>query len=277
MSAGKGNSTMRWRSMIRQGKYEELGRLAAVAITDSDQDLRADARWVWLIALRNQGRLGKAAALATDGLTAAIISFERGDYPSAIRGFRAEAAAATTIPEAGHRARGVTWNLTHAGAAYAAAGDTSAVRRLADSIETIGPQSLFGRSAKLHFFLRGLLLGAAGRHAEAVESYRRSLFSTTEGYTRINYEMGRSLLALGRPLEAAALLQAALRGGVEGSNLYITRTELHELLARTFIAAGQRDSAAVHYREVVLAWEPGDPSFQVRRRVAQAWLAANSR
>ena len=174
----------------------------------------------------------------------------------------------------GHRARGMTWNLTHAGAAYAAAGDTAAVRRIADSVEALGPLSLFGRSAKLHFFLRGLLLAAAGRHAEAVETYRRAMFSATEGYTRINYEIAKSLMALRRPTEALVPLQAALRGGIDGSTLYITRTELHELLAQAFAAAGQSDSAARHYREVVRAWERGDPPFQVRRAAAQEWLAA---
>jgi tetratricopeptide (TPR) repeat protein len=284
----------RFRAAIRRGRYEELGRAAAPALSDSDREHRIDARWVWLIALRNQGRLREAMALARDGrlpgggqvdslsehgdgLSLAILAFESGDYPAAIRGFRSQAEAANTIPQAGHRARGVSWNLTHTGVAYAAAGDTAAVRRLADSIEAIGPRSLFARSAKLHYFLRGLLLAAAGRHAEAVEAYRRSMFSTTEGYTRINYEMGRSLLALKRPEEALAPTQAALRGGIEGSNLYITRTELHELLAQVFAAAGRKDSAAVHYREVVRAWAKADPPFQARRKTALDWLALNPR
>ena len=208
-----------------------------------------------------------------DPVNLAIIAFESGDYPAAIRGFLAQASEANTIPLAGHRARGRSWNLTLAGAAYAAAGDTAAVRRLADSVETIGPGSLFGRGARLHYYLRGLLLAAAGRNAEAVEAYQRSMFSATEGYTRINYEMGKSLLAVHRPREALAPLRSALRGGIEGSNLYITRTELHELLAQAFAAAGARDSAAVHYRAVVRAWEKGDPPFQLRRAAAQRWLA----
>ena len=275
LSALPGDPAPRLRAAIRRGSYDELGRAAAVALTDSDRDRRTDARWIWLIALRNQGRLREAKALAEDGLTQAILAFESGDYAGAIRGFRAQARAANTIPLAGHRARGMSWNLTHAAVAYAAAGDTAAVRRLADSIEVIGPLSLYGRSAKLHHFLRGLLLAAAGHHAEALEAYRRSMFSPTEGYTRINYEMGRSFLALNRSVEALAPLQAALRGGIEGSNLYITRTELHELLAQAFAAAGRSDSASTHYREVVRAWEKGDPPFQVRRRAAEQWLAAN--
>jgi DNA-binding SARP family transcriptional activator/tetratricopeptide (TPR) repeat protein len=283
----------RFRAAIRRGEYDEVGQAAALALADPDRDRRSEARWVWLIALRNQGRLREAMALAADGripgggqlsgaslepdaIHAAIIAFESGAHATAVRGFRKLAAAANTIPQAGHRARGVTWNLTHAGVAYAAAGDTATVHRLADSIEVIGPRSLFIRSTRLHHFLRGLLLASAGRHAEAVESYRRAEYSRTEGYTRINYEMAKSLLTLGRPVEALAPLQAALRGGIDGANLYITRTELHELLAQAFAAAGIRDSAATHYREVVRAWAKGDPPFQVRRKAAERWLAARS-
>jgi DNA-binding SARP family transcriptional activator/tetratricopeptide (TPR) repeat protein len=275
LSTRPGNPESRFRAALRRGSYDEVGKAAAVTLSDADPDRRVDARWVWLIALRNQGRLREAKALSEDRLTQSIVAFESGDYPVAISGFRAIAAAANTIPQPGHRARGVSWNLTHAAVAYAASGDTAAVRRLADSVEAIGPQSLFGRSARLHYFLRGLLLAAGGRHAEALESYRRAMFSATEGYTRINYEMAKSLLALKRPGEALAPLQAALRGGIDGSTLYITRTELHELLAQAFAAAGQRDSAAVHYREVMRAWERGDPPFQLRRKAAERWLAAN--
>ena len=151
------------------------------------------------------------------------------------------------------------------------------VRRLADSVELVGPRSLFGRGTRLHHFLRGLLLAHAGRHAEAVEAYRRAEFSPTEGYTRINYELARSLVALHRDAEALEPLRAALRGGLDGSNLYMTRTEIHEMLAQVFAHLGNRDSAATHYREVAHAWEPGDPAFQPRRRAALAWLAANTR
>ena len=45
-----------------------------------------------------------------------------------------------------------------------------------------------------------------------------------------------------------ALLEAALRGPIEASNYYVTRTELHELLARTFESMGDTDSAMVALR-----------------------------
>jgi hypothetical protein len=55
--------------------------------------------------------------------------------------------------------------------------------------------------------------------------------------------------------------------------LYITRTELHELLAQAFDRAKMPDSAAVHYRAVLKAWRRADPSYQPRRDAAQSWLA----
>ncbi len=279
-----------YRALIRRGSYDELGREAAIALRDPDGDRRNEARWLWLIALRNQGRLREAAALLRegrvpgdgtvplsafdpDGINRASLAFEAGDYRGAAEAYRAQAALVAAIPSPGHRARGLAWNLTLAGTAYAAAGDTATVRRLADSVETLGPQSLFGRGARLHHFLRGLLLADAGRPAEAVDAYRRAILSWTEGYTRINFEMSRGLLTLHRPKEAIYPLQAALRGGIDASNLYLTRTELHELLAQAFIAVGRPDSAAVHYREVARAWEKGGPPFQARRRVALDWLA----
>ncbi len=276
---------------VRRGQYDELS-LAAAILHNPDRARRTDARWIWLIALRNQGRLREAMALARDGrvpggglvsrtsfdpegITECILAFESGDYARAIRCYRAEAVNAATISAAGHRARGVAWNLTHAGAAYAALGDSAMVRRLADSVELVGPGSLNGRGARLPYFLRGLLLARSGRHGEAVEAYRRSIFSITEGYTRINFELARSLMALNRAADAVGPLQSALRGGLDGSNLYVTRTELQELLAQAFAAAGHPDSAAAHYREVALAWEKGDPPFQARRRQALDWLAAH--
>jgi predicted Zn-dependent protease len=166
--------------------------------------------------------------------------------------------------------------LTLEGTARAADGDSAAVRRLADSVERVGQFSLFGRSPRLHHFLRGLLLAKAGRHADAVDVFRRAISSRTDGYTRINYELARSYLALGKPLEAVTVLQPAFRGAIDASNLYITRTELHELLAEAFAAAGAPDSAAVHYREVVRSWVRGDPPFQARRQAALAWLDRNA-
>ena len=77
-------------------------------------------------------------------------------------------------------------------------------------------------------------------------------------------------MALRRHSEAIAILQAALHGGVDGSNTYVTHTELHEALAHAFYTAGRRDSAAVHYAVVERAWRRADPEFADRYRTAKA-------
>jgi hypothetical protein len=71
-----------------------------------------------------------------------------------------------------------------------------------------------------------------------------------------------------------ALLQSSLRGTLEASNLYLTRTETHELLAQAWDAAGVRDSAVAHYAWVAKAWSAADPSLAGRARVARERLTA---
>jgi tetratricopeptide (TPR) repeat protein len=206
-----------------------------------------------------------------DLVTLAIVALESGQARESARRFLDFVAAdRTTRDEPGFKARSLAWHMTLAGTALAAAGDTAAVRALADSVERIGQGSSIGRDARLHHFLRGLLLQRGNRHAEAVEAFRRSVFSLTDGYTRINLEMARSQVMLGRHAEAIAVLQPALRGGVDGGNTYVTHTELHEALAQAFEAAGQPDSAAAHYSAVERAWRQADAEFAARYRVAAA-------
>ena len=102
---------------------------------------------------------------------------------------------------------------------------------------------------------------------------RAAIHSPTLGYTRINYELGESALALKRPLDAIPFVQAALRGGIEGAGFYITRTELHEMLARLFDANQQQDSAVAHYAVVERSWRSADPLLKVRYEAARQKLA----
>src|SRR5439155_23994457 len=81
-------------------------------------------------------------------------------------------------------------------------------------------------------------------------------------------------MATGWPRDAVAVLQSALRGPLDASNRYVTHTELHEMLARAFEAAGEDDSAVAHYRWVVHAWRRAEPEFHRRRAFAQRQLAA---
>ena len=79
-------------------------------------------------------------------------------------------------------------------------------------------------------------------------------------------------LQIGARAGALAFLQPALRGEIDAANLYVTRTELHELLAQAFQLGNQPDSAAAHYRAVLRAWEHADPEFAPRVAAARRHL-----
>jgi tetratricopeptide (TPR) repeat protein len=167
----------------------------------------------------------------------------------------------------------LAWYLTLAAAAYVAADDTVRARGLIDSIAAVGAQAVGGDAGRLHHFARGLVLASAGRHDEALAQYRLSTGSWTLGFTRANYELARSALALGRPREAIYPLQAALRGGTDGPNAFLSRTAIHALLAEAFDRAGEADSAAAHYRVVVAWWRDADPVLAPQVGAAQRRLS----
>lgn len=277
------------RDLLRWGRYEEADRLFVEEAMSLDSSTRSDAVWLLLLSLRDQGRLREADTLTREwripgtrlripspgepAIDLALLGVDRGQPMQTVRVHRdlASRLGRSNTPHA-LRARGMVWNLVLAGTAYVAAADTVSARRLADSTEAIGRHSHWARDIRLHHMLRGLIHQSAGRHAEAVEAFRQSLYSVTDGYTRTNLMMARSLLALGRGSEAITLLRAAIHGGVDGSNTYVSRTELHEALAQAFEQAGQPDSSRVHYAAVESAWRRADPKF--RERYLQAKLKA---
>ena len=54
-------------------------------------------------------------------------------------------------------------------------------------------------------------------------------------------------------------------------------TELHELLARSWEAAGRSDSAAAHFRIAARVWSAGDPPYRARSAAAAARAVALTR
>jgi hypothetical protein len=80
----------------------------------------------------------------------------------------------------------------------------------------------------------------------------------------LNLELGKVLIAEGRPRDAIAVLQAPLHGSLEASNYYLTQTDLEAMLGQAFDRASEPDSAVSHYRRVLAAWRNADPEFRPR-------------
>ncbi|HEX5073150.1 MAG TPA: BTAD domain-containing putative transcriptional regulator [Gemmatimonadaceae bacterium] len=284
------NPVLEVRIKILLDQYEDIEDRVKLLLESPKREDFLDARWWLLIALRNQGRYRDAQHLLTTGalrgvappqapnvpddVNEGILALERGDSRAGaaifVRGWE-QALGPGLSP--GMAARYHAWRGTLAGMAIAAAGDTAALRRMADSVEHWGARSIYGRDRRMHHYLEGLLLSASGRDDDAIREFRDAIYSPTLGFTRVNLELGRALMRRNRAREAVAVVAPALRGEVDASNLYVTRTELHELLAQAYDLAGIRDSAAVHYRVVARSWSNADEAFHARRDAATTWLA----
>jgi len=276
-------------NLVRGGDFVAAERLIADVLEAGGLHEQIDAYWLLAISLRQQGRLAEALdatrrmrailpntspkiAGSAPGIAAleAQILLELGRPRAASALFDSIARGREHLDTKATASRRATWNLAHSAGARAAAGDTVGLARLIDSVWSLGAASGYGRDRRLHHYVRGLMLVARGDDEGAVVEFRRSIFSRTFGYTRTNYELARTLVRLRRPAEAVAVLQPALRGGMESSNLYVSRSELHELLAQAWAAAGRPDSAAAHYGVVANAWRRADPPLQARREQADA-------
>ena len=277
---------------LRLDDVESANRICADGLTTAAISDFLRYRWYCVIALRMQGRYREAMALARDNRVPgydgvrhvvgpeiyqrALLDMEMGRPGLAAGEFRAidRDHGDTAQARAALRAHNTTWLMTLSATAAVAGGDTLRARALADTIEVLGQHSLFARDPRLHHFVRAMLHVRAHDDQAAVRELHAAIHSLTYGYTRINYELGQRLLALGRPAEGIPVVQAALHGGIEGPGLYVTRTELHELLAKLFDANHQRDSAAVHYAAVERAWRSADPEFRPRYEAALAGRGA---
>lgn len=243
-----------------------------------------EATWWLVTSLRQQGRVAEALSVtrsatqvaASAGHTGAWVAveaqllFESGRFREAGQRFEHLSRTDAQNPfDPGNAAWRVSWSGVHTAMAWAAAGDTARLAELADSIERTGVRSARGLAWRLPHHVRGLLWQARGEPARAAEEFRAAIFSPTLGYTRTNLELARACLQLGRHDEAIAVLREALGGSSDGPAYALTRTEIHEGLARAFEAAGEPDSAAAHYRKVLEAWQFADPIYRERAEAAR--------
>jgi DNA-binding SARP family transcriptional activator len=257
--------------------YDRAEAALATYLESPRSEELSNSLWDETIILRNGGRLDEALKLsakhpAPEDMNLATVALDAGKPALSLEKLRGRASGNLSFMPITLQARNRTWNGTLLAMAFIAAGDTAHVRALADTVQYWGRHSLYGRDQRAHHYLRGMLLVAQGKDNEAIPHLRGAIHSPSNGFTRVNYELGKALLRLNRPAEAIPVVRAALHGGIDGGNLYITRTELHEVLAQAFDRTGNRDSAAVHYRAVATAWKRADARYQARRQVATAWL-----
>jgi tetratricopeptide (TPR) repeat protein len=280
--------------LLWRGDYEQgLDRM--ISLGSLHPGVRPDARWYAVIALRNLGRLREALDLswgrvpgnepravlnvAVDTLLPTLVRFEQGDARPCVAlfarpGRRRDPTFRMQWP--GHAAREEAWEWARLAMCRAEARDTGSLAAIADTLQRLGAISGYGRNQRLHHYVRGLLWKARGNEEEAAAEFRAAISSPNLGFTRINYELGKALLSLQRPVEAVAILQPALRGDLDASNLYVTRTEIHELLAMAWERAGRADSAGAHWGAVEGAWRHADPQFRARYEFARARLATGA-
>lgn len=270
---------------IRAGDFAAVDSSLFEVARRGTPGTRLDVQWYRIISLRTQGRLrdaltetGRLARLVPPDVPSTLhraqILFELGRYREAAHVFDSLATFPPTGAASGRLARHKSWMLVHLATTLAAAGDTAALKALLEPLRAWGSRSGFGRDRRLHHHANGLLLAARGRLEDAAAEFQRAIYSSTQGYTRSNYELARVLLALGRPRDAVAVLGPALRGPLDGSNLYVTRTELQELLGQALDAAGEPDKASAHFRKALAAWRAADPQFLARREAIRVRLTA---
>ncbi|MGH7647082.1 MAG: hypothetical protein ACREND_03115, partial [Gemmatimonadaceae bacterium] len=272
---------------LRAGQFAAADAMLVERAQNGNPATRGDALWWSVISLRDQGRFREALAAAQqmvlttkgqppalgtpqpiDAVAVAQVLFELGRYRESAALFDSianyEWRSSPEFPAVapGLAARHRIWMTTHEATALAAAGDTARLAAIADSLEAWAPRSAYFRDRVLFHYARGLLWSARGQLGSAEREYRAALVTPMEGYSRVNLELGKTLVAEHRPRDAVPILEAPLHGTVESSDYYLTTTQLHAMIGLAFDRAGQPDSAIAHYEWALTAWRAADPSLR---------------
>ncbi len=280
---------------IYANDFEQADRILSVELESGSTSRAIEAAWFAAISFRMQGRLNEALAAARRNRALTLSQYPRASLPRVGAPAEAQGEAQVLYEMGRYRAAAAlfdsvsrwvlfdvapsqfahqhAWALAHSAGALAAAGDTAALPALIDTLEVAGAKSGLERDRRLSHYARGLLLAARGQDEAAASELRRAIISWNMGYTRVNMALAKVLLRLGRAREAVTVLQPALRGSLEASNTYVSRTDIHEALGEAWAAVGgpaARDSSRAHYALVVRAWQRADPSFAERKARAEA-------
>ncbi len=255
------------RTLLMARQYEAVDSLIGDLRTSADGALRVGAIDLAAMLARERGEyrrsvvtlrftdagglvLVRADGLARDGrLDDARRLFEASGHADASDG-------AGPITASG--ARAYAWAHALEGEALARAGDTTAIRFLADSIAVVGAHSYYGRDWHLYHHLLALVHEARGEWSVAEHEFHSARWGAT-GWTSSVEGEARAQLAQHRPLDAVASRRAAYAGPLDAMGRYVPRTELDYWMARAWLAADRGDSASRYVGRVRRAWAHADP------------------
>jgi tetratricopeptide (TPR) repeat protein len=246
-------------TLIRAGDFAAADAILLDRIRNGDAAMRENAQFKYSLSLRTQGRFEEAlrAARAFRGYATgpntifsanpeAYVLLEMGNPRAAAALFDSIAARTFTPLSRARNARAAIGALGRAAEAYAAAGDTAALKRVIDTMTDLSPHTAFAPAREQDHHARGLLLHARGDHTRAAREFEAALVFRGNVWTRTHYRLAQEQIEMGKPREAADVLGAALRSTVGGAGYGLTHRELHRLAAAAWRAAGNADSAAVH-------------------------------
>ena len=256
---------------IHAGDFASADQTLRGLMADApSQDVRTEASWLLALSYRQQGRWNEAIELGESALRR-LTPERRKDYAVSIKSVEAQSLFESNRPAAAARLwdslarnpdvrqsegeiyRRVALLYTLVAEAAYEARNMPELSRAADSVRAWAERSGNPRTLRLIHHVDGVVALSQRDSARAIESFRRAIWSPTLGFTRSNYRLAQLLVERGQANAAVPLLSAALRGTLEGQNLYLTQTAIHELLARSFTTLGRVDSASVHRRYVEAA------------------------
>ncbi|HEY2805864.1 MAG TPA: BTAD domain-containing putative transcriptional regulator [Gemmatimonadales bacterium] len=163
----------------------------------------------------------------------------------------------------GDEARAFSWLRSLEADAIGDNADVAVLRALADSVGRVGPLSYYGRDWHLSHHILGIIAQREGRDSDAVREFQEARWGLA-GWTRTNARLAQSLIALGKPAAAVAVLREGYAAPLDAMGRYQTRSELDFLLSQAFRAANLPDSAARYDEFARAAWKNADADVRAR-------------